>query len=170
MSRISLILFIVGLLVYCAAFFLSNAESIPIVERIIAPRFVKARQGLDLLNQRGQLLPTDLGFGSLESLVRQRMKEDIDPVMVDRIAITRIGFGDATFSPEKQQRSIRISLSNGQVIDWDLKVVGERVESMRRTSFHRGAIVLLVIGLVLSISGYGLACAERAHAKRRGGS
>jgi len=156
MKKVSVILFVFGAIVQIASFAVSNAESIPLVLRLLAPQFAHARAALDLLDDKKHLEPGDPGFPNLEQIIRQRMSEDNDPSNVAKVQMTRIWFGDITISPEVQQRNIRIGLSNGQAIDYNIKQIVSRVDLLKQKNFLLFGGLLFALGLLLAAIGFKL--------------
>jgi hypothetical protein len=64
MKCISIILFVVGLLLECAAFFGDQAANIPFVMKIVAPAYVDAQAGMQTLAKEKTLEPDDQGFSN----------------------------------------------------------------------------------------------------------
>lgn len=52
MKNLSAILFITGLVIEAIAFFISNAEPVPFVYRIISPAYYHANKGIDILSEK----------------------------------------------------------------------------------------------------------------------
>ena len=92
----------------------------------------------------------------MEQIIRRQMCEDNDPSNVAKVQMTRIWFGDTTIGPEGQRRNIRITLSNGQSIDYNIKQIVSRVDLLKQKSFLLFGGLLFALGLLLAAIGFKL--------------
>ena len=153
MKALSVTLFIIGLLLECAAFFGDRASNIPLVMKIVAPAYVNAQFGMQTLKQTKALEPEDKGFSELAQLLSTRLRSPENPQAVSQITIQRLTRGNAAIGFGRNSAGERIPisvfLSNGQELKLDISVLRKDIEALQNKNLFLYATITFFIGVLI---------------------
>jgi hypothetical protein len=158
MSRTTIVLFIIGLLLEALAFLGSHAENVPFVLSVVSPSYVKAKDGLRQMEKVMVLIPNQRGFDELSGLFLKKLvlwnpTKDVSSINVMKITRQKSVFIINRFHANETVPLI-FTLSNGQNLKWDLEALTESVNNLKATRLFLASIVVFVLGVGIQISGF----------------
>jgi hypothetical protein len=158
MARITIVLFIIGLLFEALAFLGAHAEDVPFVLSIVSPSYVTAKDGLREMERTMVLTPNQRGFDELSALFFKQLVlwnpgKDVSSISV--VKITRknpaLAFGRLH---AKEKVPLIFTLSNGQDLKWDLEALMKGVNNLKAKRLFLASVVVFVIGVGIQILGF----------------
>jgi len=171
MKRTVIALFFVGLLFEFAAFFGDQAANIPFVMKFVAPRYTQAQAGVQALSTKKTLETTDPGFAVISEILLALMHELNDPKDVAKISIQKFSLGNAglRFNSNRAREviPINVTLSDGQILEWDLASLTTRVDALQEKNLFGYALVVFLIGAVIQCIGFVVAFRESKRPNRQ---
>jgi len=158
MKYLPLTLFVLGLLIEVTAFFIVNADDVPLVYKIISPSFYRANNGLNMLRETKKLEQKDQGFPEIAQLFKNVAVKTNSPDVVDKIDVTQFIRKGAmlAFSSDRAKEVIKVEVifSNGQSVNWDLNEIDSMVKDMKTSNVFRWALIMFFIGVLIQIIGF----------------
>ena len=158
MKRTATILFFLGLFIEVAAFFGDHAANIQFVMKLVAPKYVQAQSGIQILSNKKKLEFKDPGFAVIADIFMAELREQNAPKAVDGISIIGISRANAfmNFSPNRAKEviPIKFSLSNGQTLDWDLEFLVTRIDKLQNRNIFCYAIIVFFVGAFIQCIGF----------------
>lgn len=158
MKRIVVILFVVGLLFEFGAFFVDQARNIPLVMKLIAPKYTQAQKGIQTLSAKKTLEPTDQGFSPISEVLLAKLRAENDPKQLDNISVQKFSRGNARlgFSTSRAREVIPINvlLSNGQTLEWNLASLTAQVDTLRSKNLFGVAAVVFLLGVAIQCAAF----------------
>lgn len=160
MKRSAVALFIVGLVLENAGFLLSQAEKEHHLLGMFACGSVDARASLEKLKSGEAILPDDPGFPVLTEVFWSRVREPAPENRAPGLKVVK--FEGATMrsaytlsgGPMKSDYTVKVVLSDGQAVDWPVKLPLDELDTLRDASLFGWAVALHVAGLVLLVAGF----------------
>lgn len=155
MKALSIPLFIIGLLLACAAFFVDRASDIPHVMKIVAPAHVNAQIGMQTLKQIKTLEPDDKGFSELAQVLRKYLPSPKSPQAVSQITIKRLTRGNVSLSfgqnSVEELIPIGVFLSNGQELTLEISALMLRkdIAALQNKNLFLYAIRIFFFGVLI---------------------
>jgi len=151
-----LYLSLLGVILSIAGFYVSNASSFPIVQRLIAPSYVMAKRAIEHIQKEGSTQADQPEFPALARIVEDKIAEQNKQVPRSVIVIERleatgggISFGAAASKPVV---GLKMFLrGQQQPLQWDLLELTEVVEETWRTRSLSWASWLFWIGIVQTV-------------------
>ncbi len=144
---------LLGILLSIAGFYVDKAPSFPSVQRLIAPSYVSARQGIASLQKRSSLQIGEPGFAALANYVENRIAAQNGRVPRARIKLERleaagggIEFGDAT-----SKQTVRLNMflrGQAKPLEWDLLELSDTVETAWKERSLTWASWLFWVGIL----------------------
>ena len=152
-------IFVAGLILSIIGFVLGNVERLAFVMRVVWPAYAKAVAGLAKLERLQNLGPEDKGFAELAGVFLksaaqqnpQAAMASISVLGISRESSTGIAF---TSKGTVERLPIRIELSNGQIIKWDLAKLRSNVDELKGHHIFVWAVGVFVSGLILQVIAY----------------
>ena len=167
MRRITIFLFLLGLLFEFAAFCGDQAKDIPPILRFIAPDYVNATAGIGILSTKKLLKAGDLGFKELSSAFLNKLMELNDPEEVSKVSVQVFKRGTARlgFSVDRAREviPIQVEVSNGQTLEWSLESATEEVAKLEKQNLFRYSLVVFFTGALIQCIAFYL---ERKESRR----
>jgi len=158
MRRITIILFIVGLLFEFAAFFGDQAKNLPFVMRLVAPEYSHAQAGIYTLSTKKTLEPGERGFAVISEILFAQLRKKNKPEDVSRVSIQKFFRGTAriAFGQDRAREVIPIdvSLSNGQTLHWSLGSLTTEVDAMQNKNLFAYSLVVFLFGVFIQCIGF----------------
>jgi len=155
---IPLLLFIIGLLIEMLAFFVGNAEFVPIIYKVVSPSYFRASSGLEKLQKEKSLEPQDHGFKEISDLFKLVALKQNKPEVVNKIEVDKFVKKGAklAFNPERvsEKIEVEVKLSNGHIVKWDLNEIEPMVDNLKSPYIFYWALSLFLVGVVIQIIGF----------------
>ena len=170
MARITIVLFIIGLLLEALAFLGSHAENVPFVLSLVSPFYVTAKDGLKQMERTMILIPNQSGFDELSGLFLKQLAlwnpgKDVSSVSVMKITRKSPALAfDRLHAKEKVP--LIFTLSNGQDLKWDLKALMEDVNNLKAKRLFLASVVVFVIGVGIQILGFVVEMPDRKKSRQ----
>jgi hypothetical protein len=164
MKTSAVTLFVIGILLAVAAFLSDKAENLPFVVPLLAPEHAKAQEGLQGLEKKMTLTPTDDGFGSLAAIFLARLSDQNPPERLVGITVVKIERHRPSLVFGKLRAgevvTVRFVLSNGQSLDWNLDKLAEAVSALKTHRLFIFSAFVLAAGILVQILGFILQARE----------
>jgi len=158
MKRVTVTLFIVGLVFEFAGFFGDQSANIPFVMRLVSPRYTHAQAGINALSASKALEPGQRGFGVLSDIFLAKLAEENDPNRLTQISVHRFSRGNARLGFSRDRAGevipINVTLSTGQTLEWELASVTREVDSIRNKSLFWLSLVVFLVGVAIQCIGF----------------
>lgn len=158
MARITIVLFITGLILEALAFLGSHAENVPFVLSVVSPSFITANNGLKEMERTMVLTPNQRGFDELSALFLKQLalwNPDKDISTISVVKITRenpaLVFGRLH---AKEKVPLTFTLSNGQDLKWNLEALMKGVNNLKARRLFLASVIVFVIGIGIQILGF----------------
>lgn len=156
-SPLGLVLFYFGLMVAAVGFFIDKADNIPGALNILAPSYVRAKDGLDTLQEAGSLVPGQRGFSELEALFWHQVEAKgvryqlaFQEVKKFERKTAMLQFNEARAGVEVVP--VDVQLTSG-LVGWNITGLREATEELRRSSLLRSSTLIFVLGIATTIAG-----------------
>ena len=155
--RVLITLIIVGLVIETVAFFVSQIENIPFVLRIVSPKYAHASKGLKRLESSTALTPSDEGFNEFQDIFLNLLCAQNPTEQVTSISILKFQREGARLAFSKKRARevipIKVFISNGQEIDWNIEDLVENVERLKKTDTFVISVIIFLFGVIIQIIG-----------------
>ena len=167
MKALSIPLFLIGLLLASAAFFVDRASDIPHVMKIVAPAYVNAQLGIQTLKQTKMLEPDDKGFSELAQVFRKYLHSPKSPQAVSQITIKRLTRGNVSLSfgqnSVEELIPIGVFLSNGQELTLNISILRKDIAALQNKNLFLYAFITFFSGVLIQCIAFII---ERSENKR----
>lgn len=145
-----------GVVLSIVGFYVSNASSFPVLQRLLSPSYAAAKEGVDLIRRSGSLQAVQPGFAALARLVEEKIalqnpQAPREGIVLERLEATGggIAFGAAV---SKQVVGLKMKLrGQDQPLQWDLVELSDAVEETWKTKSLRWAQWLFWGGVVQTV-------------------
>jgi hypothetical protein len=159
MRKASVILFFLGLILEVIAFFGGHADDVPSVVRLLSPTYANLADAKDQIDKGKELVPGNRGFDPAASMFLDVLRAQNPPERVNAVSVRSIrGEGGGTVSAMgkllAQDTDLKVTLSNGQTLDWKLSDVEARMRELRQGSIFHASVITFIAGLVLQMVGF----------------
>jgi len=155
-----IILFVFGLLLAVAGFFVDHSGKIKFVLKIVSPDGAEAKEGMKTLRSRGTLDSEDCGFTQISKIFLKELESQNAPEKLEGIKVIKISRKGAelAFSTARVREVIPIEfeLSNGQKIKWNLEELGNPIDKRVQRRLFVIACIVFSIGLIIQTVSFGI--------------
>jgi hypothetical protein len=156
-KKINLILILTGLFIEIAAFALSNAEQIPWITALISPGYYNATQGLNTLEQKKELFPSEPGFNELVQLFYNKAQQPLAQLLFKEYTPTRIHCSMASLKLSTNTIGgtvpVILEFPNDNKIEWDFWELQEVVETLKERKLFVYSGFIFLFGIIVQIFG-----------------
>ena len=160
MKSIAACLFVMGILLSCFGFLLSNTERLPFVLQMVSPSYINARFALQTLEMGKEVLPGMRGFAECATIYMIEL-EDQNPIeILSGVAITRFYHPPKVVKGLSVKRGISVSrpleitLSNGQKLNTTLEALEKKVFRLKAKKLFSWATIIFLFGVFFQILGF----------------
>jgi hypothetical protein len=169
-----IILTLAGLLLETLGFLTSNADELPLVERLIARDYVDGRAALERLAAGQALEPGEQGFTVVERIVMGHLREvpQNDPNVVENAELRRLSYsmGHQVIGVGQQKSflgaRLRVGDKTATLEDLDDQVVKDGVEALKERISFGWAPLLFVAGGAMQVVGLLLDMRDKGRTER----
>ncbi len=159
LEKLPSILFVLGLLLESVGFLLGAVDNIPVVLRIVSPRYVTASHALEILASDRVINASVPGFEDIAGIFLNAARSQNSPEAMRTIEVqelrlkgtTGLAFGKAAV---RETVPVVVALSNGQEVDWDLVTIRKQIEDLKGHQLFGWAIGLFVAGIISQVVGF----------------
>ena len=156
MRRLAVILFLLGLFLEIAAFFIGQANDIPLVIKIISPNSSKAEAGIRALKKSKHLTPNEYGFKQIsefffDDIVSRGPSAKLADVSLEKIRLQKYMYDNMDIW---HTRPLTFELSNGKTYDWDIESLTGQINELKKGRLLKMACVIFFVGIVTQIVGF----------------
>jgi hypothetical protein len=168
-AKLTLLLFVLGLVLEIAGFLLGAVEHIPFVLRFVSPDYLAANQGIKALEKGEALREPTSGFEQIASIFINEARSQNSPDIIAKIKVQQfrlagssgIAFGRAGV---RETVPVTVTLSNGQEVSWELPDIKKKVEELKTSNLFIWGVVLFIAGVLFQIAGFLIEWYEKAPA------
>ncbi len=150
-------LFYLGLVVAAVGFFTDKADNIPGALNILVPSYVRAKDGLETLQETGSLVPGQRGFSELEALFWHQVEAKgvryqliFQQVQKFERKTAMLQFNEAHAGVEMVP--VDVQLPSG-LVGWNLSGLREATEGLKRSSLLGFSMLIFLLGIAATIAG-----------------
>lgn len=159
MHKRTFVLFVVGLVLETAGFFGGHAEDIPLVTKILVPSEASISEGVRHLETNPDLSPGQPGFDAISKLLLRLLKEQTSQPLIFLPSVRKIyveSSGTLSFGGQllAQNSQLKVQLSNGQEVAWDLAGIRDEVKRLKETRVFWAAVGIFVVGIIVQCVGF----------------
>ncbi len=158
MGRITVILFLIGLILEFAAFLGGQTANIPIVLKLVSPECARAQFGIQLLVNKKILQPEDPGFSAVSKILIQALQPGYSSNNGGKISVEKLTCGGPGigFGPQRAGEVLlgSVVLSNGQTIPYDFMSLRRRVDTLQNISLFAYSLVVFLVGVMTQCFGF----------------
>lgn len=159
MRKITLVLFVLGLIFEIIGFPMSHADDCSWILIIASPTYGSAKVGYDTVRKDKILRPANRGFNQMFAIVKGLIEEKDPSFVLNEFAVdrftyeagSRISIGNNVLGDASK---IVARFSNGQTLSIPLKTLEEEIELLKSNAILYWSVGLFVGGLVLQIVGF----------------
>ena len=166
---IFVILFCVGLFIEILAFYISQADNIPIILKFISPKYVQANKTYEKLEKTKNITIEEKGegFSIIETIILDELKILNPDKDLTFINVTSIDWRSTAINTTKGfQRTIEAKLSNGQIYKSDLETLKSKINELKTNNIYHFATFVFILGVIIQIVGFIIQLFEQIRANR----
>ena len=126
------ILGIIGILMTIAGWSVANSDRLPVVQKLVSPRYQKAMSAYKALHKKGAILNQhNKGFQEIVALLKEDITGSVEPLIS---SLKPLDWGSAAVNTDQgmqwqQYLELEISFSNAKPISGKIKKLQSRIEA-----------------------------------------
>ncbi len=146
-------LFVLGLVLEMAGFFIGRSEEIPVIVKVVARGYIRANKAVERLGASESVRPGEPGFDELAQLILEEpnapsnceIREFVPGHNVTLEILGAVG---------QQNTEVQVKFSNGQTGKTSVMQLRPLLDKLRRRILFRWAIRVFTLGVILQIFGF----------------
>ena len=152
----TIVLFVLGVFLTIAAFFIDHSNKIHFVLSIVSPNSAKAKQGVESLYSKEMLISVDVGFKQISKIFLKELATLNPPEKIKNIEVvsikkkSEVGLTDSDVGI-KENVPIEIELSNGLKTERNLKEIESLIDEDIQNSLLVTGFIILFTGVSIEI-------------------
>ncbi len=151
-------LFILGLVIEAAAFFVNQFENIPFVNKLISPKYFHAVNGLKKMEYSMVIEPNDIGFSEFREIFHNLLREQYPLIDIASVSVLKFQREGASLGLSQKRAKelipIKVFVSNGKKISWDLEGLTKGIEKFEKKNAFIISVFIFVFGASLQAVGF----------------
>jgi len=149
------ILGIIGILMTIAGWSVSNSDRLPVVQKLVSPRYERAMSAYKALHKKGAILnQRNEGFQEIVALLKEDITRSVEPLIS---GVKTLDWGSAAVNTDQgmqwqQYLELEISFSNAKPISGKIKKLQSRIEARyQKKNLFMWSTGIFWLGIAISL-------------------